>query len=86
MASTKYKKGDLVIVDDDGKALEFEIITPLLSGRNMKVAGEACYEAKDITTGEKKTVSEDQILRLATPVDNSSELFVRKNIERSSSS
>ena len=36
------------------------------------------YDAKRVTTGEKQTISEDEILRLATPVDNSAQLFRKK--------
>ncbi|HZW56887.1 MAG TPA: hypothetical protein VFF30_11410 [Nitrososphaerales archaeon] len=87
MAASKYKKGDLVIVDDDGRATEFEIVSSLLSNKESRVAGgeESCYEAKDLTTGKRRTISEDQILRLATPVDNSSELFAQQNRGRSGS-
>ena len=74
LASSKYKKGDLVIIDDDGSALEVEIISPI-SARGFKVQDERIYDVKEITTGEERTISEDQILRLATPVDNSARLF-----------
>ena len=77
---SKYKKGDLVIVDDDGSALEVEIVSTISArggGFNSRVQGgdEKLYDVKDVNTGEKRTVSEDEILRLATPVDNSAELF-----------
>ena len=73
MTSSKYKKGDLVIIDDDGKALEVEIVSPI-STRGYKVQ-EQIYDAKEVTTGQNRTISEDQILRHATPVDNSAQLF-----------
>ena len=74
MAFSKYKKGDLVIIDDDGSAVEVEIISAI-SARGFKVQDERIFDVKEIETGEKRTISEDQILRLATPVDNSAQLF-----------
>jgi hypothetical protein len=81
MTSLKYKKGDLVIIDDDGIALEVEIISPI-SARGFKVQEEQIYDAKEVTTGHKRTISEDQILRLATPVDNSAQLFSKSTTKR----
>jgi len=75
MKSLRFKKGDLVIVDDSGKPAQFEILTFLSSGKGARLSGEPCYEAKNVITGMKKTITEDEILRLATPVDDSSELF-----------
>ena len=74
MAFSKYKKGDLVIIDDDGSAVEVEIISAI-SARGFKVQDERIFDVREIETGEKRTISEDQILRLATPVDNSAQLF-----------
>ena len=74
MAFSKYKKGDLVIIDDDGSAVEVEIISAI-SARGFKVQDERIFDVKEIESGEKRTISEDQILRLATPVDNSAQLF-----------
>ena len=74
MTSSKYKKGDLVIMDDDGTALEVEIVSPI-STRGFKAQVEHLYDAKEVSTGQKRTISEDQILRPATPVDNSAQLF-----------
>ena len=81
MASSKYRKGDLVIIDDDGSALEVEIISTI-SARGFKVQDEKIYDVKEVTTGEKRTISEDQILRLATPVDNSAQLFSKSESKR----
>ena len=90
MTVSKYKRGDLVIVDDDGKATKFEIVSSLLTGKKESgraaISGEeSCYEARDLSTGERRTISEDQILRLATPIDNSSELFPRQEPSRGGS-
>ncbi len=71
----KYKKGDLVIIDISGKPTELEILSPLTSRKGSKYAGELCYEGREVLTGIKRTITEDEILRLATPVDNSAELF-----------
>lgn len=74
----KYQKGALVIVNVAGKPKEYEIISHLVSNRNLKVkSDDLCYEARDISTGETKTIYEDEILRPATPVDNSARLFQR---------
>lgn len=75
MVSFKFKKGDLVIVDDDGQPVEFEIIAPLHSSIGLGSGADFFYDAKAVATGERKTISEDAILRLATPVDNSAQLF-----------
>jgi hypothetical protein len=83
MPSFKFKKGDLVIVDNDGRPSEFEIVSPLFTGRGKKPDSssnsDVCYDAKDVNTGEKKTILQDEILRLATPVDNSAQLFRKKD-------
>jgi hypothetical protein len=81
MTSLKYKKGDLVIIDDYGTILEVEIISPI-SARGFKAQEEQIYDAKEVTTGQKRTISEDQILRLATPVDNSDQLFSKSTTKR----
>ncbi|MHB8566281.1 MAG: hypothetical protein ACYC7D_00190 [Nitrososphaerales archaeon] len=78
--TAKYKKGDLVLIDDAGRAREYEIMSHLVSNRSLKIRiGELCYEAKDVANGETRTISEDEILRLATPVDNSAQLFQRSD-------
>ena len=79
MVSFKFKKGDLVIVDIGGTPSEFEIISPLQTGRGKLSNSDFCYDAKEINTGEKRTIYEDEILRLATPVDNSAQLFRKKD-------
>ena len=76
----KYKKGDFVIVDEDGRPLKFEITGSLNSAKRSKwTKGELYYEAREVNSGVSRTVSEDEILRLATPVDNSAELFSRSS-------
>jgi hypothetical protein len=77
MASLRFKKGDLVMVDVDGKAVQFEIVGLLSHGKEMKSL-ELLYDAREISTGERRTVSQDEILRLATPIDNSAGLFERQ--------
>jgi hypothetical protein len=77
LVSFRFKKGDLVIIDDDGTPTEFEIISPLQTQKSMPGA-EFFYDAKEVVSGEKRTISEDDILRLATPVDNSAQLFRKK--------
>ena len=64
-----------MIVDDGGKPTEFEIIAPLPASKN---GGDLCYDARDVTSGHSRMVSEDEILRLATPVDNSAQLFQKR--------
>jgi hypothetical protein len=75
MVSSKFKKGDLVIIDVSGKPTEYEIVSSLISVKKSRISHEPIYEARNLETGFKSTISEDQILRLATPVDNSAELF-----------
>ena len=72
----KFKKGDLVMVDENGKAIKYEILS-VLSTRSVKSLGESCYEARHASKGNKKTIIEEDILRLATPVDSSAELFTK---------
>ena len=78
MASYKFKRGDLVIVDEAGQPVEFEIVSPLRTGKGLGNGSEFYYDAKEISSGKRKTVSEDEILRLATPVDNSAQLFKKE--------
>ncbi len=77
--ASRYKKGDLVIVDVAGKPVEFEITSHLISSnRDVRIRNEdVCYEARDVANGVTRTIYEDEILRLATPVDNSAQLFQR---------
>lgn len=75
MPSSKFKKGDLVIVDDKGRPAEFEIVSSFSHSRGLKAADEILYDVKDVRSGKTRTISQDEILRLATPVDNSSDLF-----------
>ena len=78
MASYKFKRGDLVIVDETGQPAEFEIVSPLRTGKGLGSSAEFYYDAKEISSGKRKTISEDEILRLATPVDNSAQLFKKE--------
>jgi hypothetical protein len=71
----KYKKGDLVMVDELGKAVKYEILSVLNPRKGQMDASELAYEAKSATTGFKKTILQEDILRLATPIDSSEELF-----------
>jgi hypothetical protein len=79
LASYRFKKGDLVIIDDDGTPIEFEIISPLHTNKSRSGDGELFYDAKEVVSGEKRTISQDDILRLATPVDNSAQLFRKRD-------
>lgn len=79
MPSSKFKKGDLVIVNDQGRPVQFEVLSSLSRGRGLKTGEEILYNVKEVSSGKSRTISEDDILRLATPVDNSSSLFTKKN-------
>jgi len=81
----RFRKGDLVIVDVAGKPTQFEILNLLSSraGRRTVLAEDPCYEARNTVTGGRSTISEDEILRMATPVDNSSDLFGKSSNEKS---
>lgn len=68
-----------MIIDDDGTPTEFEIISPLQTRKSKSGDGEYFYDAKEVVSGEKRTISQDDILRLATPVDNSAQLFRKKD-------
>lgn len=78
MVSFKFKKGDKVIVNVNGAPVEFEIVSPLFTGNAKLLGTDLCYDAKEILSGMSRTISEDDILRLATPVDNSAELFQKE--------
>lgn len=81
MAAYRFKKGDLVIIDDGGNPAELEIVAPLHTskGKRSDGGGELFYDAREVVSGEKRTISQDDILRLATPVDNSAQLFRKKD-------
>ena len=79
LVSFKFKKGDFVIIDDGGTPIEFEIIAPLQTNKGMRMDGELFYDAKEVVSGEKRTISQEDILRRATPVDNSAQLFNKKD-------
>ncbi|MGA2874565.1 MAG: hypothetical protein ABSE82_03405 [Nitrososphaerales archaeon] len=78
MVSFRFKKGDLVIVDDEGQPVVFEIASILPTSKVLKSGTDLFYDAKEIASGKRKTISEDEILRLATPVDNSAQLFKKE--------
>lgn len=79
LVSFRFKKGDFVIIDDGGAPVEFEIIAPLQTNKGKTSNGEVFYDAREVVSGEKRTISEDDILRLATPVDNSAQLFRKRD-------
>ena len=78
LGSFKFKKGDFVIIDDGGTPIEFEIVGPLQTGKGGRTGQELFYDATEVNSGQRRTISEDEILRLATPVDNSAQLFRKK--------
>jgi hypothetical protein len=73
----KYKKGDVVMVDESGKAVKYEILSVLSPNKGQRDMVDLCYEAKNVTSGSRKTILQDDILRLATPIDSSAELFTQ---------
>ena len=80
MVAYRFKKGDLVIIDDAGTPTELEIVAPLHTSKSRpSQGGEVFYDAREVVSGEKRTISQDDILRLATPVDNSAQLFRKKD-------
>jgi hypothetical protein len=79
MSSAKFKKGDLVIVDERGKAAKYEILSIVHSGARLKNLGELLYEARNVITGGTRTIAEEEVLRRATPVDSSAQLFEHTN-------
>lgn len=78
MVSFKFKKGDRVIVNVKGAPVEFEIISPLFAGNQRVAESDLCYDARETLSGRNETVYEDEILRLATPIDNSARLFEKE--------
>jgi hypothetical protein len=71
----KFKKGDVVMVDEFGKAVKFEILSVLSPRKGTREASDLGYEAQNVTTGAKKTILQEDILRMATPIDSSEDLF-----------
>ncbi len=67
------------MVDENGKAVKYEIISVVEPGRRLKEIDEQLYEARNVTTGGVKTIAQEDVLRRATPVDSSAELFERSN-------
>ena len=78
LVSFRFKKGDLVIVDNEGQPVVFEIASTLPTSKALKSGTDLFYDAKEIASGKRRTISEDEILRLATPVDNSAQLFKKE--------
>jgi hypothetical protein len=70
-----FKKGDIVMVDESGKAVKYEIVSTLTSRRGGKGMTELFYDARNMSNGLRRTIMQEDILRLATPVDSSEELF-----------
>lgn len=79
LTSFKFQKGDLVVIDENGQAIVYEIISSLAANKSMKSGSDVCYDAKQVLSGKVRTIYQDEILRLATPVDNSAQLFKREN-------
>lgn len=77
MSSSIFKKGDVVMVDERGRAVKYEILSVLAmtTSRRVKDSGERLYEAKNVASGAVRTISQEDVLRRATPVDSSAELF-----------
>ncbi len=67
------------MVDESGRAVKYEILTVLNMRKGQREEAELCYEAQNALTGAKKTILQEDILRMATPVDNSEDLFPAKN-------
>ena len=78
MGSFKFRKGDLVVVDEAGTQAVFEILSIPVADKRIKSEEDVCYDAKEIVSGKTRTIFEEEILRLATPVDNSAHLFTRE--------
>jgi hypothetical protein len=82
----KYKKGDIVMVDEFGRGVKYEILSVLNMPRGQRAEAEMCYEAQNVSTGAKKTILQEDILRMATPVDSSEDLFPAKSNRSQSAS
>lgn len=78
MVSFRFRKGDLVVVDEAGTQAVFEILSTPVADKRIKSEEDVCYDARELVTGKTKTIFEDEILRLATPVDNSAHLFTKE--------
>jgi hypothetical protein len=81
LSSTKFKKGEFVIVDEKGKATKYEIISVVQPRSRFSDPDEQLYEARNVTTGGTKTIAQEDVLRRATPVDSSAELFEQTGSE-----
>ena len=63
------------MVDEKGKAVKYEILTIVQTDKRLNRSGELLYEARNLVTGASRTIAQDEVLRRATPVDNSADLF-----------
>lgn len=63
------------MVDEQGKAVKYEILSVLNARGSQWENEDLCYEAQNASTGARKTILQEDILRLATPIDSSEELF-----------
>ncbi len=66
------------MVDEQGKEIQYEILSAVSTEKRFKDVGEQLFEARNVRTGVMKTIAEDEILRRATPIDSSSDLFVER--------
>jgi hypothetical protein len=63
------------MVDESGKSIKYEILSVLNTKKGQGRTGDLCYEALNPSTGIRKTILQEDILRLATPIDSSEDLF-----------
>ena len=75
LSSPKFRKGDLVIVDEKGRPSKYEIVSVVQPSGRIKGIEEQLYEAKNVTTGGMRTIAQEEVLRRATPIDSSADLF-----------
>jgi hypothetical protein len=63
------------MVEEQGKAIKYEILALVPTEKRLKGMEEQLFEARNVTTGVTRTVAQDEILRRATPIDSSADLF-----------
>ncbi len=64
------------MVDEKGKATKYEIISVIRPNARLKEEdNEQLYEARNVITGGRRTIAQEEVLRKATPVDSSAQLF-----------
>lgn len=66
------------MVEEQGKEIQYEILSVVPTERRLKDVGEQLFEARNARTGVMKTIAQDEILRRATPIDSSSDLFIER--------